>query len=178
MITLHAILTPTDTAHFDVVANLESRDIFWWRTNYLWVRNGPVIWTSPSDDEQVFPSYLMATACAVAAAIAALCCSIVPPLSKIRILFRAAIGQPDALKLTKLFVYCTNHRMDLVTFGSVIFMNLIVLSRNSFMHSLNSVLIEIFFAHFQMQRTFCGWEISPSNGQIRRNLLKWVRNIS
>lgn len=43
----------------------------------------------------------MATAAAVAAAIAALCCSIVPPLSKMRILFRAAIGQPDALKFTK-----------------------------------------------------------------------------
>lgn len=40
----------------------------------------------------------MASAADVAAAIAALCCSIVPPLSKIRILFLAAIGQPDALE--------------------------------------------------------------------------------
>lgn len=72
---------------------------------YLWLRNAPVMWTSPSDDEQVFPSYFMATA----AAIAALCCSIVPPLSKIRILFRAAIGQPDALKLTNSIVHCINH---------------------------------------------------------------------
>jgi len=35
---------------------------------------------------------------AVAAATAALCCSTVPPASRTRILFRLAIGQPEALK--------------------------------------------------------------------------------
>lgn len=67
---------------------------------YLCVENVPFmwfIWLSQFDDaEQLFSSYFIAAT--VTAAIAALCCSIVPPLSRIRILFRVAIGQPDALK--------------------------------------------------------------------------------
>lgn len=65
--------------------------------NYLCVKNVPLICAmlSLSDVEQFGLSYFKATT----AAMAALCCSIVPPLSKIRILFRAATGQPDALKL-------------------------------------------------------------------------------
>jgi hypothetical protein len=35
---------------------------------------------------------------AVAAATAALCCSTEPPLSRTRILFRLAMGQPEALQ--------------------------------------------------------------------------------
>lgn len=64
--------------------------------NYLCVKNVPLICAMLSSDvEQFGLSYFKATT----AAMAALCCSIVPPLSKIRILFRAATGQPDALKL-------------------------------------------------------------------------------
>lgn len=55
------------------------------------------MWPDPSQPGvgQFTPSNLIAEA---AAATAALCCSTVPPLSKTRILFRFAIGQPDALK--------------------------------------------------------------------------------
>lgn len=41
--------------------------------------------------------YLPSNFMAVAAATAALCCSTVPPASRTRILFRLAIGQPEAL---------------------------------------------------------------------------------
>jgi hypothetical protein len=43
---------------------------------------------------QLTPSNFMA----VAAATAALCCSTEPPLSRTRILFRLAMGQPEALQ--------------------------------------------------------------------------------
>ena len=46
---------------------------------------------------QLTPSNFMA----VATATAALCCSTVPPLSSTLILFRFAIGQPEALKYDK-----------------------------------------------------------------------------
>lgn len=67
---------------------------------YLCVAYESFMWlmSSQPDASRLLSSYFMAAA--VTAAMAALCCSIVPPLSNIRILLRAAIGQPDALSRT------------------------------------------------------------------------------
>lgn len=60
------------------------------------VENDPLTCPIPSQPGvgQFTPSNFIA----VAAATAALCCSTVPPDSKILVLFRFAIGHPDALK--------------------------------------------------------------------------------
>lgn len=65
---------------------------------YLCVRKVPFMWPVPShpDVGQLVGSYFNA----VAAAMAALCCSMVPPLSRIRNLLRLAIGHPDALRIS------------------------------------------------------------------------------
>lgn len=78
----------------------------------------------------------MATAAAVAAAIAALCCSIVPPLSKIRNLLRAAIGQPDALKLTKFhFINRLSFEMShLIVFNYKKIIRVLIISRTQAVH--------------------------------------------
>lgn len=62
---------------------------------YLCVRNVPFMWPVPS--QPVVEQCVGSNFIAVAAAMAALCCSIVPPLSRIRNLLRLAIGQPEAL---------------------------------------------------------------------------------
>lgn len=78
----------------------------------------PFVWPVPSHPlvGQLVGSNLIAAA----AAMAALCCSIVPPLSRIRNLLRFAIGQPDALQnLNRKFMLAANGKQNEINIPSM-----------------------------------------------------------